>query len=742
MDESESRSCEPGGSLLPILLIGVLALGVRALGFSDVFSGDGEVVFRMDDASYHARRVFYGVANFPSVLSFDPYLNYPDGARVPWPLLYDWLLSLVGWLLGGSAVVVNTILAWVSPVLGALGVLPVFAATLALADRRTAFGAALIYSLLPVPVEYAQVGNPDHHALLTLIAASYLAISIWLHSEEGPKTWKLNAGLIVVRAGVTLAWSGSLLYVGLGEGALLLAALVRGHRRSLWDQAIGCLVTAMVVVPFVIGGSESAPGAPFSASALSWLHISFFCGVALLSGLLAALESRRPARGSAGRIARALAIGIALCGLLILLPAVREGLMPAASYLAASSGFEGNDEQMALYSWLRGGNQRGNQTEFSFYAGFAYLIPFTLLAGLAVMRDPKRRPAAMILVSWLAGLAPLAVLQIRWGNDFAPAASIGFALCLIQVANFFAVRLSGKPATRDRVAAAMLIALLVPVAPTIYGKMRRDFSPPEFRQAPENISRNLALVRFCRRVRAVTPETAGFMAPAERPEYGIMAMSGYGHVLHYVSRRATPADNFGPQFNAARHASVLRFYAARSESEALEIVRETRSRYVMTDSFARLQQATIGDSLHGFNGSAGPEAVALAHFRLVSTARPGRIMIGRGLQGVPYKLFEVVNGALLEVPSRPGKLVTATIKLRTAWRQEFDWMSKALADADGFARIRVPYATQGTPTQSDVQPVGSYRVRAEQQSWLIDVDENAVQTGQRLMIRTQRKLQR
>jgi asparagine N-glycosylation enzyme membrane subunit Stt3 len=602
------------------------------------------------------------------------------------------------------------------------------------ADRRTALGAALIYSLLPASVEYAQIGNPDHHAFLALIAASYLALSMWLHSEEGPKTWKLNAGLVFVRVSVTLAWSGSLLYLALGEGALLLAALVRRHPRSLREQAIGCVVTALAVAPFVVGDREAAPAAIFSASALSWLHLLFFCGAAVLCGLLAALESRRPVRGSAWRIARAMALGIALCGLFVLLPGVREALLPAASYLTASSGFEGNREQVALYSWLRGENQRPNQTAVAFYAGFAYLIPFTLLAGLAVMRDPKRRPAALILVSWLAGLAPLAVLQIRWGNDFAPAGSIGFALILSQVANAFAPRWSSRSVTRDWIAAAMFITLIAPVVPEIYRQIRRDFSQSKFSQSPENVSRKIALARFYRRVRGVTPETAGFSAPSEPPQYGIMTMPRYGHGLHYVSRRATPADNFGPQFNAARHASVLHFYASRSESEALEIARKTRSRYVMTDSFAQLQPATVGDALHGFNGSAGPEAVALGHFRLVSTAQPGRNMLGTTSQVVAYKLFEVVKGALLEIPSSPGTLVRAEVRLRTAWQQEFDWMSMALADRDGFARIRVPYATQGTPKQSDVQPVSSYRVRTEQRGWLIDVEEHAVQSGQRVRV--------
>jgi hypothetical protein len=63
---------------------------------------------------------------------------------------------------------------------------------------------------------------------------------------------------------VTLAWSGSLLYLGLAEGALLLVALVLGHTPSLRDQAVGCLAAVSAVVPFVLARGELAPEALFS----------------------------------------------------------------------------------------------------------------------------------------------------------------------------------------------------------------------------------------------------------------------------------------------------------------------------------------------------------------------------------------------------------------------------------------------------------------------------------------------
>jgi dolichyl-diphosphooligosaccharide--protein glycosyltransferase len=91
-----------------------LALGIRSLGFEFVFVGD-EVVFPPADAQYHLRRAFYTFVNFPAVLLFDPYINYPGGASVPWAPLFDFVLGSVARLLADTPRGFEQVAAWTGP---------------------------------------------------------------------------------------------------------------------------------------------------------------------------------------------------------------------------------------------------------------------------------------------------------------------------------------------------------------------------------------------------------------------------------------------------------------------------------------------------------------------------------------------------------------------------------------------------------------------------------------------------
>ncbi len=80
---------------LGLLAIGALAFAIRSRSFGFVFSGAGEVILRSDDSQYHARRALFSLVNFPAVLTRDAYLDFPDGAHVPWPPLWDLALAAV-----------------------------------------------------------------------------------------------------------------------------------------------------------------------------------------------------------------------------------------------------------------------------------------------------------------------------------------------------------------------------------------------------------------------------------------------------------------------------------------------------------------------------------------------------------------------------------------------------------------------------------------------------------------------
>jgi len=142
----------------------VVALAVRAARFPLIFPGDGSVQFVPGDACYHARRALYTFVNFPSLLVFDPYMAYPDGARVPIPPLYDWALGGVALLFGHSTLVFERAAAWMSPVLAALTILPVYAIGRRLGGAGVGIGAAWLFAVLPANSDTTGVGNLDTDA--------------------------------------------------------------------------------------------------------------------------------------------------------------------------------------------------------------------------------------------------------------------------------------------------------------------------------------------------------------------------------------------------------------------------------------------------------------------------------------------------------------------------------------------------------------------------------------------------
>src|SRR5512147_859319 len=62
---------------------------VRLLPWARVFTADGVLLMADGDKYYHALRAERLAADWPHVPWFDPWMNYPDGAEIPWPPLLD-----------------------------------------------------------------------------------------------------------------------------------------------------------------------------------------------------------------------------------------------------------------------------------------------------------------------------------------------------------------------------------------------------------------------------------------------------------------------------------------------------------------------------------------------------------------------------------------------------------------------------------------------------------------------------
>lgn len=706
----------------------VFALALRALGFQWVFVGGDDVVLALADGQYHARRALFSWLEFPRLLLFDPYINYPDGAPVAWPPLFDFAIAAVSRALGVGTTGFERVLAWASPVAGALTVFPVYFAARQVTVRGVALAAAFLYAAIPAGVQLARIGNPDHHSAVALIGAWLLVCCTALvapgeRSRRRARMLALGVGLTLVRVALLFTWHGSLLYLALADGILLVACAWTGRRDLMAVEAASAAATLLCLWPF-FAIAPTPLGGPYSSISLSRLHAIAVLAVGFVAASLLVLETWRPGQRVATRLAWMAGSAAAVLAALLLLPGPREGLVPAFQFLTLSdSAGSRTSEQFPLFS-LPGRPVRHAATHT--WGWLVYAIPAAPIMVLAIVREASARPAAFVLAAWSAYFGLLAILQRRYGNDLAPVAALAFALALAWLGQALARRLGFGRRVAAAIATLLALVLLAPAlrsyyAPRVAGTLAylRGRLPAHDRALGTAAG---SLHRFLQEVRRATPETSGFLDPAASPEYGVVAQANLGHALQYTARRATPTDPFWAYIGEENWDRAFGLLEASSEAEALALAEQLRARYVVTITEAPPE--TLEGRLHQHDGRGSEDSPRLERFRLVTEGprggRPMSHIFGRGARGpvVPYKLFEVVEGALLEVAAAPGTPVRARILLETPGGRRFLYDAVSETDAAGSARLRVPYPTE---SESPVKALTAYRVRTGEAEREIEV---------------------
>ena len=730
---SESRALHARGlSWLGLALCFLLALLVRSLGFEFVLL-DGVVIFAPGDAMYHARRALYTFVNFPALLTFDQYINFPGGAPPSWPPLFDFAIGSVARLLVSSEAGFERVAASVGPVLGALTTVPIFLIGRRLAGAGVGLGAAALYALLPAAAQYARFGNPDHHAAVALLGCCLLLATVRpLDAEARVQPAEVGAagsvgvaavvGLAAARLAMLLTWHGSLLYLAIAESTLLIGAAVTGRRELFALSCTSASLTLAALIPVVIALPEPL-GGDYSSIALSRLHVIAVAVVAGCAGALWLVETRWRLPGPAARLGVLAASGIFALAMLLAVPSTRSGLVPAFEFLTLTDAVGARTgEQFPLFALF--GRDPGLPA-WSSWGLFAYAIPIAPFALVALWwRD--RRPGLLVLAVWCAAFGALALVQRRYGNDLAPSACIAFALLLGWSGRRAGSRYGPIAGVTLTLAVALLLlspALLGTIAPRAMRSLA-SLTPgwPGAERARLGVAPSL--VEFARRVRHATPETSGFLASDVAPEYGVVAHANLGHALQYIARRPTPTDPFWSYIGQENWDRAFALLSTTSEAEAIELASALRARYLVT--IPDLAPESVAARLHAADGSRSVRYPALQHFRLIAEGPRGGLTLNdifrrrRPRPGsMPYKLYEIVAGAVIDVPVAPGEQVLASLDVQTPTGRRFRYESQTTADSDGRARIRVPYATGPNP----------YRLDSNDRTWSVQVSEQAIQNG-------------
>lgn len=557
-------------TLLGLLGLFAAALALRLATFPEATRHGLRLL--SPDCWVHLRRAVTIARDFPRVPVFDTYMNPPDGAVFIWPPLFDLVVGGTARLLHGPRPTweqVTGVAAALPPLLGAANVLLVFLLARRLLGERRAWGAAAAYALLPSAVLWSVYGHADHHvAEVTALLVALLALSA--AARPLPPGKRLVRALLAgaaLAAGL-LVWQGAVFSAGLGLAWATLA---------LGEFALAAALAAAAVLAASTAGILAGADVPFTFVSFGWFQPAFLAALAAAVAAFVAFRARER-RLRWGAVAVALALGIAVA------PVAGDlsgAFLRGSAYLAARSvaddpdDFDGRGYRSYPADFLAGVHEArpllGRPWAETTLAavrdlspGFLLLPVAAALWALPALRSRPPRARGRLLLALFAAVVLAMVLGQRRNLYYA---GVFTAIALGDLSARLLWRLRVR---RARALVPLLSAVLV-LAPGWPHLLRipgyRDAAGPDF----------LALLT---RLRQLDPPPRD---PADLPQLppgtveGVSCPWSAGHFVTALAWRPAAAD---PHAYGWRR--QCRLYTAVDDAEALAILSQSRSRYLLT----------------------------------------------------------------------------------------------------------------------------------------------------------------
>ncbi|MBX5483273.1 MAG: peptide transporter [Myxococcaceae bacterium] len=669
-------------SVAATVALGLAGLWARCAGFAQVLTPEG-VLLKPTDSHYYVRFAQLQIEAFPRFVSFDPWVNFPEGARIIWPPVHT------GW------VALHELFTRANPEVGAAwaGVTAsaIWLCLSAVALWRT-FGARVtvlamaVLALLPAMIESSALGNADHH-----VHEPYLALFVSLcivRMAKRPGRGGAAVALGTVLAVSRLLTTGTILLLPCAALGLVACALLKREAsgRLARDALIAGGVASTLSAVFALMWGE-----PFSLEPVALSGFLPAASVAVF-GLVAAVLALR---------ARAVPFAAAAA-----LPALLALALVGRSLLSARAQLAGDDPLLKVVIesqplW------RVDWAYPSLLGSIGVIFPIAWL-GLAMRAVQKRAAEALVFAATTLVLTAAFVAQLRFVQPLGGPLAVTFAIGSLYLMDSIA------PVPR-RIAWALITLALLALMPAL--RPREPFDPPT----------DEALVRSTMSwIRHHTPSP---------PDYAVVASHDVGHLLTLWAQRPNVASPFSQApahlRGNARAAAVL---GATDDEAAYRAALDTGARYVLSVPFSVIlgrdksrDDETIARRLldHAAMGEDGRPATA--HFRLLHDSAEERLRVEKG----PFaRVFEVVPGAVIAGSAPPGAAVEATLKLRTNLGQGLTYRRATVAGPDGRFELRVAYPTRDSA--SEVRAEGPYALLMGGVPRTVDVPEEAVRAGARV----------
>jgi hypothetical protein len=685
----------------------LLGLWARCAGWKSVFFG-GEVELVPADSHYYVRFARLQLAAFPRFVTFDPFVNFPEGASILWPPVHTLFVALAIALAGDGELGA----AWVGPALSVLSLSGVGLTVARLFGPGRALVALALLALTPIAVESGALGNADHHVHEPYLA--FLAPLLLGHAlATGHRGSALASGL-VVGFGRLLTTTSFTLLPCLALGGLAAAFLgpkLEGtgaarnpHPGPLpkGEGVAGVLLASGLgsVVSLALGVLVFGHPARLDYEAMTAFHP--LLALALFCGAVGLVELRgRPKRGA-----------------LWLAVAMLAGLVLSGEFLRAASHLGRGDPMMATV---------GETTPLLRDPKWALemLGPLLLTLPLAAW-GAWRLASSGSPVAWPA-LATAALLTAASGAQARFTQGLSGATACLVVLTFPAI-LKAVSARWHRVARVALAVACLPLLGAVFPKPAQ---PP-----PDQVLMVRPTLRW---MREHTPPAAEDPYRPPVPRYAVVADHELGHFLTLWAERPEVASTF---FQAAAHVAgntrAAQLLAESDDGEAFRLAQATGARYVLATPAVRLVGFAPEASRTGLVGWLSDHAgmavdgrPATAHFQLVYDSLEQR----RKTPSSSARVFQVVPGAVLAGQGHPGETVTASLKLRNHHGGTFEYVRKGQVDNAGRFELRVAYPTEGSPWVAPGEVGGVYALTIGGAHTVpVPVPRAAVEAGERIDI--------
>lgn len=732
----------------------------------------GERWFSRDaDGLYHTRRVARALEE-GAVADTDPYLDYPDGAAIPWPPYYDASLARV---LGPFApdeplarrVFLERAVASAPLVLGLATTALVAWLGYVLSGAGAALIAGGVYALSRGAINYQVLGNGDHHAVVSLAFGGLLGCFVFAARNDGLKHVRratLLGGLAGLFAGFAVgAWVASFVYVLFAQAVIGWWMLRRASERldGVGGFALAFHLVALAVLWPAVSASPWRVEFPWMVVNLSNFHTVELALGAVISAPLAllgtgALAPERPlARFYPWLVGAALALlggGIALFDV-----GPAAGIREGFDWVSRTNQFMDVVKESAPLV--------GERAESGiFFSALGYAAPLALVAWFALAwRAFVRRAHELAL---LALIVPPMFVQALGQRRFAEAYALPQALVLALGAAWLANVL------RERVTAFAKLPRAAWALVALGGVALAQWPSLQMHVDKFDRSKNWAVGSQTDYYLAERLLCEWLYSHTERGDWCVLAHWDKGHTLEWAADRPTVATNFGSYVGEDSYRDPPRFFLAEDALAAEALLERRRVRYVLVTAGLAFNVSTLvratDPANHALYLATAPNGTELPTARWFATL--GAQLLGDGAPrdrdfralgpSIPYlrlvhasslrdtrlndprtrkplsagALWERVPGARVVASGLSGEVLEVELTLVYPGRDEpLLFRGAATVGADGLATVRVPYATDRPNGEGVARTQLVWRIGTA--SGELDVPEKAVLAGSSLRAR-------